>query len=272
MEKTKSKSVQDVFPFVPAVQLGVVVLLAGVSFYAGTLWTKGKGSMLGGGNPTAAGTAPTAAQPTQPTGQQPTAGKSLSAIAGEIGVDVNAFKQCLDSGEMAGAVDEDAQSGAAAGVGGTPGSILLNKKTGVGYLIPGAYPYADVKGVLDAMKAGKTPQLSGQSGEKEDAQKVTGLAPVTDKDHLIGNKDANFILVEYSDFECPFCKRFHPTATKLYKENPDVAWVYRHFPLDFHPTAQKSAEASECLAKIGGNEAFWKFNDILAAEDQVSLD
>jgi protein-disulfide isomerase len=266
MEKSK-KSVQDVFPFVPAVQLGVVILLTAVAFYAGTLWSKTKGNFIDAGKPTAAAGTGTAPTPSQPSAQQPTGGKSLSSIAGDLGVDVKAFKACLDSGEMASVVDEDLQSGSAAGVQGTPGSILVDKQTGNAYLIPGAYPYTDVKKLYDDIKAGKEPQLGGKAAEK-----VTTLAAVTDKDHLIGNKDARFQLVEYSDFECPFCKKFHPTATKLYKENSDIAWVYRHFPLDFHATAQKSAEASECIAKLGGNDAFWKFNETIAGINQVSLD
>jgi|GEM_PF-1403129 len=271
MEKTKQKSVKDVFPFVPVAQLGVVIVLAGISFFAGTLWTKTKSgtNVLG---EKAAGTNGAAVQPTQPTAANPTAptapaGKALSAIAGEIGVDVASFKACLSSGEMATTVANQQKTGTDAGVTGTPGNVLLDRQSNVAYLVPGAYPYADVKKAIDDMKTGAVPQLGGQAAEK-----VTGLAPVTDQDHLIGNKDARFVLVEYSDFECPFCKRFHDTAVKLYKENSDVAWVYRHFPLEFHATAQKSAEASECLAKLGGNDAFWKFNEALAKVDAVTLD
>jgi protein-disulfide isomerase len=68
-------------------------------------------------------------------------------------------------------------------------------------------------------------------------------------------------LIEYSDFECPFCKGFHTTAKQLVdRSNGQVNWAYRHFPLDMHnPGAKKEAEASECAAELGGNDAFWKF-------------
>lgn len=91
------------------------------------------------------------------------------------------------------------------------------------------------------------------------------LAPVTDKDWVRGKKNAKIAVVEFSDTECPFCKRFHPTMQQLIKEYPDkVKWIYRHFPLtSIHPKAPKEAEATECAGELGGNEGFWKYIDRL---------
>lgn len=89
-----------------------------------------------------------------------------------------------------------------------------------------------------------------------------GPAAVTSRDHVRGNPKAKITVVEYSDFECPFCKRHAPTMdklTELYKD--DVNVVFRHFPLSFHQNAQKEAEASECVAELAGNDGFWKFHD-----------
>ncbi len=92
------------------------------------------------------------------------------------------------------------------------------------------------------------------------------MRPVSkEKDHIYGNPDAPISLVEYSDFECPFCKRFHPTTRRLVDSSHGrINLVYRHFPLGFHdPGASKEAEASECVADIAGNDAFWKYIDAL---------
>lgn len=87
--------------------------------------------------------------------------------------------------------------------------------------------------------------------------------PVTDADHIRGDKNAKVTLIEYSDFECPFCKRFHPTMQQALQEfGGQVRWVYRHFPLSFHdPLATTQAEAVECANELAGNDAFWKFSD-----------
>ncbi len=85
------------------------------------------------------------------------------------------------------------------------------------------------------------------------------------RDRIYGNPDAPISLIEYSDFECPFCKSFHRTAKEIVKAyGGKVNWVYRHFPLSFHnPGAQKQAEASECAYELGGNDAFWKYTDAI---------
>lgn len=81
-------------------------------------------------------------------------------------------------------------------------------------------------------------------------------------EHWRGSKNARYVWVEYSDLECPFCKKIHPDMVKLMEENKDkVAWVYRHYPLSFHQNAQKEGEAAECAAAYGGNDAFWSYID-----------
>lgn len=89
--------------------------------------------------------------------------------------------------------------------------------------------------------------------------------PVTEDDHIKGSPDAPIKIVEYSDFECPFCKRFHDTMNQImdtYGDSGDVAWVFRQFPIEqLHRKAPAVALASECAAELGGNDAFWQFAD-----------
>lgn len=91
------------------------------------------------------------------------------------------------------------------------------------------------------------------------------MPEISDKDHVRGDlSKAKLVMVEYSDYECPYCKSFNPSIKSVFSSyGTDVAWVYRHFPLSFHQNAQKEAEASECVASLGGNDAFWKFGDLL---------
>ena len=106
------------------------------------------------------------------------------------------------------------------------------------------------------------PDLGGAAaGGGQPAAPAGPLKEVSKDEHIRGSKDAKITIVEYSDFECPFCSKFHETMNEILASNKDVRWVYRHFPLSFHPTAQPAAEASECAAELGGNDAFWKFAD-----------
>lgn len=115
----------------------------------------------------------------------------------------------------------------------------------------------------------------GTASENSTANSVE-VTPVTDKDHIRGNPDAKLIVVEYSDYQCPFCQQFHSTMQTLmdeYGKNGDVAWVYRQYPIDqIHPLARPAAEVAECVAITAGNDAFWTFSDTLFANTPKSLE
>jgi protein-disulfide isomerase len=92
---------------------------------------------------------------------------------------------------------------------------------------------------------------------------VTGVPVVDEDDYIRGNVDAPITIIEYSDFECPFCQRFHPTVQQVLDEYGDqVRWVYRHFPLSFHANAESAALAAECAGEQG-NDFFWEVGDLL---------
>jgi len=105
------------------------------------------------------------------------------------------------------------------------------------------------------------------------------VMPITEEDHILGNPNATVKLIEFSDLECPFCKTFHTTMQKVmekYGKTGEVAWVYRHFPVDqIHSKARIEATASECAEEIGGQDAFWvyitKIFEITPSNDGLDL-
>lgn len=100
---------------------------------------------------------------------------------------------------------------------------------------------------------------SVSNGEKID--KTNLVEPVTEADHIRGSVSAPIKIVEYSDFDCPYCARFHETMKLIIGKysSDEVAWVYRHFPLN--EQSESVSQASECVAELAGNDAFWKFAD-----------
>jgi len=121
--------------------------------------------------------------------------------------------------------------------------------------------------VVEEVGPAKVAQENKES--KKDTQKNEAARDLSDKifidknSHIRGNPNAPVTIVEYSDLQCPFCKRFHPTVKQVLEKYPDkVRWVYKHFPLDsIHSQATPAAEASECVAEQKGNDGFWEFVD-----------
>ncbi len=127
--------------------------------------------------------------------------------------------------------------------------------------------------MLEKGSAGTNAQAANNpppADQQVTAPSAGDIPPVTDSDHVKGSKDAQIVMIEYSDFECPFCTRFHPTMKQVVQEYGDkVAWVYRHYPFPMHTNAQKAAEASECAAELGGKDAFWKYTDALYEKNET---
>lgn len=137
---------------------------------------------------------------------------------------------------------------------GTVGGAALVKKIGGG----GERTFA-----LDQPTAKDTNPQAEPAPSKPVAIKVTSA------DHIRGNKNAPVVMVEYSDYQCPFCSRHHVTMQSIMKKYGDkVAWVYRHYPLPFHEQAKPAANAAECANAQG---KFWEFTDeVFATQDQIS--
>lgn len=110
--------------------------------------------------------------------------------------------------------------------------------------------------------------------EQADQGNVEGVArPVNETDYILGNPNAPIMMIEYSDYECPFCKQFHATMHQIMDEygvTGQLGWVYRQFPLgQLHPNAPLLSKAALCVGKLGGNTAFWDFSDRVFEEREI---
>lgn len=99
------------------------------------------------------------------------------------------------------------------------------------------------------------------------------VRPVDDTDFIRGNPNAPILMIEYSDYDCPFCKQYHLSMNRIMDEygiTGKVAWVFRQYPLQqLHPNSPKISEAALCVGDIGGNDAFWKFTDLIFEQRNV---
>ena len=88
-----------------------------------------------------------------------------------------------------------------------------------------------------------------------------------DDDAFLGDEDAPVVVIEFSDFQCPFCRSFWrdtlPEIKSQYIDTGKVKFVYRDFPLDFHPGAMPAAQATECAEDQG---KFWEMHDKIFIE------
>ena len=188
---------------------------------------------------------------------------NLKKFAKDLKLNTGKFNKCLDSGEKKTAVDKDTAYGQSLGVQGTPG-FFIN-----GQFLAGAFPFEFFKEIIDK-------QIDGTSSSEctsysADLQKYCSdpqnlnfnpVAKEVDVKNMVatGAKNAKVTIVEFSDFECPFCIRAYPTVRQVLKEyKDDVKLYYKQYPLvQIHPNALKAAEASLCAADQG---KFWEFHD-----------
>jgi protein-disulfide isomerase len=86
------------------------------------------------------------------------------------------------------------------------------------------------------------------------------ILDVSEEDFILGNKDAEITLVEYADFSCSFCARYHPIIQQIVKDyDGKVKWVYRHLPI-FN---KQASIASTCVGNILGNGKFFEYADVI---------
>lgn len=133
-----------------------------------------------------------------------------------------------------------------------PGAIIL-----AGVLISAAIIYSN--GGFGKLSAGGTANVGQAPGGQKEVSE--------DDDAFIGDKDAPVVMIEFSDFQCPFCRSFwrdtFPLIKSEYIDTGKVRFVYRDFPLSFHPGAMSAAQAAECAEEQG---KFWEMHDKIFSE------
>jgi protein-disulfide isomerase len=106
--------------------------------------------------------------------------------------------------------------------------------------------------------------------EQPTRAKISDLSGV----QMLGNKDAPITIVEYTDYQCPFCQRFHvsayPEIKKNYIDTGKVRFYSKDLPLDFHPNAMRAALAARCA---GEQNKFWELRDVMGQNpDKLDMD
>ena len=167
------------------------------------------------------------------------AAQVLAGIAAELGLNVTDFNACVSDGRYDAVIQENLEEGANLGVNGTP-AFFIN-----GFLFSGALPF--------------------EAFAENVALAETGELTAIFTPNSIGNPDAPVVIVEYSDFECPFCSRYFSETYSQIKENYVdtglVRYVFKDLPLtSIHPRAGAAAFAARCA---GDQEAFTGMHDML---------
>ncbi|MCA9371407.1 thioredoxin domain-containing protein [Candidatus Woesebacteria bacterium] len=188
---------------------------------------------------------------------------NLVAYAKELGLDEKKFEQCLTNEDTKDTVDAEQAEGTQLGIQGTPGFFVNGK------LLAGAFPIEFFKEIIDkeldgtgsAVCADYSEQLQQYCSDPqnlafnpEPAQINLGNSPMQ------GTANAPVTIVEFSDFQCPYCARAYSTVKQIQEMYGDkVKVVYKQFPLtQIHPDAMRAAQASLCARDQG---KFWELHD-----------
>ncbi|UCC50176.1 MAG: DsbA family protein, partial [Anaerolineaceae bacterium] len=212
-------------------------------------------------------------QPGDPSGY-------LNGLADSIGVDMDAYNDCVAAGNTSALVNQSVSEIQGLGFGGTPSFQVMDGQTGQIYLLVGAQPLQVFANMLDTLLAGEQPpDAQTQAAEASqvtfdvDDEMATyqGLpAGFTEEGYpFLGNPEATISLVEFSDYLCPFCGRHfnqtYPALIQSYGASGEVNFVFRDLPLaSLHPTAHYGHEAALCAGEQGA-ELFWAMHDQLFA-------
>lgn len=181
-------------------------------------------------------------------------------LAGELGLNSDQFESCLDSGRYDQAIEANLAEGRDLGITGTPFFFID------GYPIPGAQPIDLFAFAIDRARQGTLAEAYTQQQEPtpEPQPQQPVDVPLGDAPS-VGDADAPVVIVEYTDFQCPYCARHHaqtyPQILENMVETGRVRYVFKDFPLtSIHPQAVLAAEAARCARE---QEAYLEMHDAL---------
>lgn len=199
------------------------------------------------------------------SGQGAAADQLFSSIAASLGLETDAFDACLSSGKYDSAIEANLQEGVQLGVRGTPAFFVD------GFPISGAQPYDLFAYAVELAEAGTLADAYTRPAEPTPAPTPSGPAVVnTNGAYGIGDPDAPVTIVEFTDFQCPFCARHfqqtYPQIKANYIDKGLVYYVFKEFPLtSIHPQAALASEAARCAGSQG---AYVEMHDTLFAQQQ----
>lgn len=208
--------------------------------------------------------------------QLPDPASYFANLATTVGADMDQYQACIDSGEKEAIVQQRVQEAMTKGFSGTPSFQFVREATAEVFSLVGAQPYEQFSGMIDTLIAGGTPQTEEATqgdGNNEIPFWATadGLKPNADRpeqtvagDFYRGNPDAKVVVIEFSDFQCPFCRKHtletQPALDEKFVDTGEVMWVFKHFPLSIHPQAPAAGAAAECAAD---QNQFWAMHELL---------
>lgn len=193
-----------------------------------------------------------------------------SNLTAAFSEEVPGLAGCLESGEYSDEVNAGIAEGMQLGVNGTP-SFFVN-----GYPVTGAQPYDVFEFVIGLAEEGGLENAFREAAQQQAAAIATATAqaaiPVDiplEESPARGDPDAPVVVVEYSDYQCPFCWRhFQETMPQLqeYIDAGQVRYVFKDYPIRrIHPEAQKAHEAARCAREQGGDDTYWEMHDLIFA-------
>ncbi len=204
-------------------------------------------------------------------------------LASEVGLNADQFGQCMDKFDASEVKDDIAEAGQY-GANGTPAFFIGKSGNGstYGVRIAGAYPFEAFKGVIDGLNEGDDQKIINSIGPDQAGNLPKSIAEISQQvsfgdDPVKGDPNAPITIVEFSDYECPFCQRhFKTTYPQLLSEYIDtgkVKLVFRDLPLPFHdPVATQAAVAANCAREQGGDEAYFKYHGEYFSRTQANGD